>query len=430
VSRWLLILAVARILSLLGRFLRSPKQSSADNLTRPSQASHWAARSIISAIAAALIVGFLNPIEVSANTREWRPKTRHCLFREVSTTADTSLTISRNVTTNRVASSTTSDVSVRGNGHSAEPWPVPLAKQPFKVRRHDGRRSTASTQPFVSLTAGLSPLEVATARPHHYDAPHRLRKPRNGMATKRGPCVNSFAYDTQVIMADGTRKPISQLKIGDTVIATDPETGVTAERAVTAVHLNLDTDLAVVTVVDADGDVSTINTTQHHPFWNVTDSTWTDVIDLDAGDRLRSTDGSLLTVVSVRAFAGEQWMWDLTVDDIHTFYVANGDEPVLVHNCSLDDLSAAGRAPAKGGRTSAGRAYQKHMDRGELPKVSGSDLDSAGQTLLDDILTAPGTKSVIITSGNFAGGVRYIRPDGVGVTFYGGKLQYFGVGYS
>ena len=134
-------------------------------------------------------------------------------------------------------------------------------------------------------------------------------------------------------MADGTRKPISELTVGDKVIATDPETGLTAVRAVTAVHLNLDTALADLTVVDDDGDVSVIHTTQHHPFWNVSDSRWTDVIDLNGGDRLRSLDGSLLTVVGLRAFAREQWMWDLTIDDIHSFYVANGDEAVLVHNC-------------------------------------------------------------------------------------------------
>jgi RHS repeat-associated protein len=149
-----------------------------------------------------------------------------------------------------------------------------------------------------------------------------------------GPCApgNSFRYDTQVLMAGGTRKVISDLVVGDKVIATDPETGLTTERTITAVHLNLDTALADVTVIDADGDTSTIHTTQHHPFWDAGDKVWTDVVDLQKGDRLRSIDGSLLTVVSVRAFVGRAWMWDLTVEGIHTFFVANGDEPILVHN--------------------------------------------------------------------------------------------------
>jgi RHS repeat-associated protein len=144
---------------------------------------------------------------------------------------------------------------------------------------------------------------------------------------------NSFRSDTEVVMADGSRKSISELVVGDEVIATDPETGLTGVRAVTAVHLNFDTELADLTVVDADGDVSVIHTTQHHPFWNVSDGKWTDVVDLDEGDRLRSVDGSLLTVVGLRAFTGQQWMWDLTIEGVHTYYVTTGNEEVLVHNC-------------------------------------------------------------------------------------------------
>jgi RHS repeat-associated protein len=92
-----------------------------------------------------------------------------------------------------------------------------------------------------------------------------------------------------------------------------------------------------------------------------------------------------------------------------------------------DALSNAGRAPVRGGRTAAGRAYQKHMDRGELPHVPGKSLDEAGQSLLDDILTDPGSTIQPVSSGNAAGGTRIIRPDGQGVTFNpDGSLAYFG----
>ena len=93
----------------------------------------------------------------------------------------------------------------------------------------------------------------------------------------------------------------------------------------------------------------------------------------------------------------------------------------------LDALSDAGRAAAKGGRTRAGREYQKHMDRGELPSVPGKNLDSAGQDLLDDILTHPGTREVPVPGGRAAGGRRFISPDGSGVTFFpDGSFAYFG----
>jgi RHS repeat-associated protein len=92
----------------------------------------------------------------------------------------------------------------------------------------------------------------------------------------------------------------------------------------------------------------------------------------------------------------------------------------------LDALSAAGRVEAKGGRTAAGRSYQKHMDRGELPRIPGMSLDEAAQNLLDDILTHPGSTTHPVRSGSAAGGIRIIRPDGVGATFNpDGSLAYF-----
>lgn len=52
----------------------------------------------------------------------------------------------------------------------------------------------------------------------------------------------------------------------------------------------------------------------------------------------------------------------------------------------------------------------------------------AGQNLLDDILTTPGTRTVVNSGGNFKGGTTFIRPDGVGATFdSNGVFQYFGV---
>ena len=94
----------------------------------------------------------------------------------------------------------------------------------------------------------------------------------------------------------------------------------------------------------------------------------------------------------------------------------------------VDALSAAGTVPVQGGRTAAGRSYQKHMDRGELPVVPGKSLNDAGQQLLDDILRAPGSVTRTVKAGNAAGGVRVIRPDGQGVTFNpDGSLAYFGV---
>src|SRR5581483_7032196 len=36
--------------------------------------------------------------------------------------------------------------------------------------------------------------------------------------------------------------------------------------------------------------------------------------------------------------AGEREMYNLTVDELHTFYVVASDAPVLVHNCPNEDV--------------------------------------------------------------------------------------------
>ncbi|WP_214324798.1 DNRLRE domain-containing protein [Nonomuraea sediminis] len=143
---------------------------------------------------------------------------------------------------------------------------------------------------------------------------------------------NSFDADTSVQMADGTRKRIEDVKIGDEVIATDPETGKTVARKITALHRNNDTAMADVVVEASSGRASTINTTQEHPFWSVTRNKWVNARELLRGEKLRTVSGDTVRVLAVRAFVRAQVMYNLTVDDIHTYYVLVGDQAILVHN--------------------------------------------------------------------------------------------------
>jgi RHS repeat-associated protein len=93
----------------------------------------------------------------------------------------------------------------------------------------------------------------------------------------------------------------------------------------------------------------------------------------------------------------------------------------------VEALSASGREVIKNGLTRAGLEYQKHMGRGELPIVPGRALNSTGQKLLDGILMSPQTKQIAVTTGNFAGGTRFVGPQGIGATFDAkGIFRYFG----
>ncbi len=155
--------------------------------------------------------------------------------------------------------------------------------------------------------------------------------------TKKSGC-HSFDPDTRVLMADGTTKRIEDVEVGDEVMATDPEAGVTTPKPVVALHNNNDWDLADVSVIDSEtGATTVLHTTWFHPFWIESSDSWVDAADLRPGDRLRNADGeSTQIVAAVKIWTGLKWMRDLTVEDIHTYYVISGGKPVLVHNTDAE----------------------------------------------------------------------------------------------
>jgi RHS repeat-associated protein len=176
------------------------------------------------------------------------------------------------------------------------------------------------------------PVRVPTGALGHGDEPEIPTGDIPKVGGNNPGCPNSFDPLTRVEMADGTTKAIALIKVGDKVVATDPSTGRTIDEPVTQLHDNVDTDLADLTVTEGHGRTTTIHTTQSHAFWDVTTGTWTLADHLKAGDRLRSIDDADLMVVSVRAFAHQQHMFNLTVSDLHAYYVLAGESPILVHN--------------------------------------------------------------------------------------------------
>lgn len=136
----------------------------------------------------------------------------------------------------------------------------------------------------------------------------------------------SFAGATPVLMADGSRKQIRDIEVGDKVIATDPESGEQAARKVTHVWVHQD-DLFEFEV---DGEL--IVTTEDHPFWSVTDQAWEGTEDLALGERVRAAEGRTLTVTREVDFSTLERdpAYNLTVSGLHTYHV--GERDVLVHN--------------------------------------------------------------------------------------------------
>ena len=51
---------------------------------------------------------------------------------------------------------------------------------------------------------------------------------------------------------------------------------------------------------------------------------------------LRTDDGATVIVTATRQYAQHARTYNLTVDDLHTYYVLAGETPVLVHNSNCD----------------------------------------------------------------------------------------------
>jgi hypothetical protein len=146
------------------------------------------------------------------------------------------------------------------------------------------------------------------------------------------PTRHSFDPDTPVLMADGTTKPIKDIEIGDYVLATDPETGRTEAKPVVALHRNLDHHLADIIIATSDGTTAVLHTTAEHRFWNITREDWTPAAAMNPGELLLTPTGAPARVIALSYFNRPAPMFNLTVRDIHTYYVALSGTAVLVHN--------------------------------------------------------------------------------------------------
>ncbi|MDT0346331.1 polymorphic toxin-type HINT domain-containing protein [Streptomyces litchfieldiae] len=154
---------------------------------------------------------------------------------------------------------------------------------------------------------------------------------------------NSFVPGVQVLVADGSTKQIEDVEIGDEVLATDPETGETTPRAVTAeIQGTGSKQLVTLTLRPEDGPATTITATDGHPFWVPELNAWIDAEDLQPGMNLETSTWDLVRVAATRHTSRMAAVHNLTIEGVHTYYVLAGQTPVLVHNCNGWDSSTGG----------------------------------------------------------------------------------------
>ncbi|HEX7661183.1 MAG TPA: LamG-like jellyroll fold domain-containing protein, partial [Pseudonocardiaceae bacterium] len=210
----------------------------------------------------------------------------------------------------------------------------------------------------------------------------------------RGCTAHSFTGQTAVLLADGSSRPISQVKVGDQVADAVPgdsheqvhtvervivtttdhdfvDVTVKADHSAGGVDTGVDTGsktglqtrartwtgklraavaavaLAAVTVTSTGSPAaaatpqaspvadpvtvsasaaggSTLTTTFHHPFFDITQAAFTEADHLHTGDRLQTTDGGTATITNLRLYHQTTTTYDLTIGGLHTYYVLAG----------------------------------------------------------------------------------------------------------
>ena len=224
------------------------------------------------------------------------------------------------------------------------------------------------------------------------------------------PLRNSFSADTSVLTAAG-EVAISEIAVGDLVLAYNEATGETGYYTVTAVISHVDPSIVELTI-DSDPSASsgteTLETTAEHPFYVVdsapwlatgeTQGRWVNAGELEVGDAIRQADGTTGMVQAVVVVQRRQPMYNLTVADAHTFFV--GDGAWLVHNIDCfrnasgtpDSLTPR---PGKDDLPGGGLSFWDSLDKlspGKYVKVASEKLNN-----LKAVLDNPKTGHISIS---------------------------------
>ncbi|QXJ24408.1 sugar-binding protein [Actinomadura graeca] len=218
---------------------------------------------------------------------------------------------------------------------------------------------------------------------------------------------SSFVPGTAVVMADGTRRPINEVKKGDKVLAADSTTGraevqtvqdtITSKGKKNLVQITVDgrfahwlpktgerrTAAAPAALPNA-GSQGTVIATDEHPFWVAGDTgAWVRARDLEPGMWLRTSAGTYVQVTAVKARTSpDQRVHNLTVSNLSTYYVSAGETPVLVHNCTT--LESVARGLGTRGRDAPTRGQVVNITDDGVTAI-GQPVRSGGSAISGDI---------------------------------------------
>lgn len=183
-----------------------------------------------------------------------------------------------------------------------------------------------------------------------------------GSSIKTTKGCNCFTAGTKVQTDEG-EKNIEDIEVGDMVLSKDDTTGQKAYKEVTATF-NHETDEIYKIYVGN----QVIESTYNHPFW-VEGKGWQYVKDLKVGDLLVQSDGNTLRIDNIKLLHKQVRVYNMTVDDFHTFFVS--DLSIWVHNTNLCIITIPGKGETKKFVPSTGDWRATGMKQGEFMKAYG-----------------------------------------------------------
>ncbi|TQK52560.1 intein/RHS repeat-associated protein [Streptomyces sp. SLBN-118] len=230
-----------------------------------------------------------------------------------------------------------------------------------------------------------------------------------GVKGQRGDCTQCFLAGTDVLMADGTTKNIEEVELGDRVQATDPDTGESGAREVTRLIVTEDDKHFNELSIATEDGIEELTATFEHPFWSPSEDNWVEAGELQPGTTLLTDDGTTVIVTANRAFTKHARTYNLTVDDLHTYYVLAGETPVLVHNSNCPGVGRdliGGQEQfhiIHGDRTGGGHKWPGQPGKTVFPR--GWDTDK----ILDSIADVATSPSSVRTQQTGRAGAPYTR---------------------
>ncbi|MFF5174200.1 polymorphic toxin-type HINT domain-containing protein [Micromonospora sp. NPDC000089] len=186
--------------------------------------------------------------------------------------------------------------------------------------KHRHRMAYAALAAVAALAAGLHSA-VSTG-----EASSIARACPTGTCFPGGS--NSFTLETQVLMADRTYRSIGEVRAGDEVIGTDPQTGVASRQPV----LGIVTGNGIKEIVRVGTDTGYVTATAHHQFWVADRGGWSAAAELRVGYRLLGESGEIVTVTSLQRQSRHAAVGNIQVAGPHTYRVHVGSSDLLVRS--------------------------------------------------------------------------------------------------